>query len=119
MTSDELSVFLAMTERFDSIFSGLPLWFRKGNYSTWDIQNAIKNPTTYHAVIRLINLFSEEHYLNEKGLVDDEVWDLWKENLERMAAAPLVSSVWDEVKDDYASMQGFVAFMESNVTAPD
>ncbi len=113
MTPSQLSVFLAYTDRFDRIFRDLPLWFRKGDYSNADVQAALNKGAVYHAVIRFLNLVSEEHYLAKRDLVEKDVWALWQQNLDKMIASPLIAKVWRDVKHEYESQPDFSNYMDT------
>ncbi len=64
------------------------------------------------AVLKYINLCSEEYYLRETGLLSKKVWNMWKDELERTLQSNLVKREWLKVKIEFESYPKFQNYVE-------
>jgi type VI protein secretion system component VasK len=64
------------------------------------------------AVLKYPNLCSEEFYLQKNRYISRKVWNIWKEELERMLNTPLVRREWKTLKNEFQSYRDFVDYVE-------
>ena len=116
-----LEVFLAFTNRFDTISKDLPLPLRMSKPILFDGKdiaeidkqyqlNAILNdPALPSAVLRYLNLCSEEYYFSKEmqGYVSTEVWHHWRQGMAEYMKESLFAIVWDKVADDFLALEPF------------
>lgn len=57
------------------------------------------------------DLCSEEFYLNEKGAIPKDVWQLWKEGIKTAMKNKSLQTAWKGRNGVYYSNKGFVHFM--------
>ena len=80
MTDQQLQVFLEYTRRFDAMTVDLPMFIRLNNQEGI---NQSPEPDFLHSfMLRYLNLSCEEWFLHSKGLITNEVWELWKHHIE-------------------------------------
>jgi hypothetical protein len=64
------------------------------------------------AVLRYLNLCSEEFYLCRCGYLAREVWDIWEAELDRTLWSPIVRREWPELKREFAAYPEFAAYVD-------
>jgi hypothetical protein len=80
MTDQQLQVFLEYTRRFDAMTVDLPMFIRLNNQEGI---NQSPEPDFLHSfMLRYLNLSYEEWFLHSKGLITNEVWELWQHHIE-------------------------------------
>lgn len=80
MTDQQLQVFLEYTRRFDAMSKDLPMFIR---LNSPDGITKNDDPDFLPSfMLRYLNLSYEEWFLHSKGLITDEVWELWRYHIE-------------------------------------
>lgn len=115
MNADQLKVYLEYTARFDRIFLEFPIEGRLGRLGDYDRQLADTRNANSEAIDRIIiryfNLLSEEHYLHEQNLIDDEVWAMWTQLIQEALRSELIRNIWINIRDTYNYYQPFVEYV--------
>ena len=64
------------------------------------------------AVLRYLNLCSEEYFLWCKGFISKAVWEIWSRELVRMLKTPLYIREWKNLKHEFDSYPEFQAYVD-------
>jgi hypothetical protein len=116
MNSDQLTVFLEYTRRYETIAADLPPDLRT-NLGTWDREYSKKkdqlSESVQQAIVRYFNLCSEEFYLHSVGLIDQPVWQLWKSYMEAILKTELFTRAWKQLRERYIAQAPFQEFMDA------
>lgn len=64
------------------------------------------------AVLKYLNMTSEEYYLWLDGYLDDEVWNIWLPEIKRTLQSPLFQREWQNLKEEFESYEKFSKFVE-------
>lgn len=64
------------------------------------------------AVLKYLNLCSEEYYLYKRGYLAKDVWRIWEEELMRTLKSPLFRREWEMLKGEFKSDPAFTRFVE-------
>lgn len=106
----QLSLYAEYTRRYQSFVMGVPDDVYFGN--------ATVTPNTLKYVQVYFDLCDEEYLLYKRGLIDDVVWQTWKEGMEftiRTAKGDLYLKCWKKIKEqDYYNLE-FVVFFENEI----
>lgn len=108
----EAQMFLALTERYETIMCAFP----KDAFATRlasDHRIPPESDELTLAVLRYLNLCSEEFYLWRRGYLPGTLWDIWRAELERMLRTPLLQREWPKLADEFVSYPEFRHFVEA------
>jgi hypothetical protein len=64
------------------------------------------------AVLDYFNLCAEEYCLKNKKWLDKEVWNIWKDEMERALRTPLFRDEWKSLKDEFKNYGIFRAYVD-------
>lgn len=64
------------------------------------------------AVLKYLNLCSEEYYLHKRGYLAKDVWRIWEEELMRTLRSQLFRREWEVLKDEFNSDPAFTRFVD-------
>ena len=103
-------VFMKYAERYEQIMSCFPENAFRARFSMSE-ELPPASPQLTLAVLRYLNLSSEEFYLWKKKYVADEVWKIWEHELIRILQSPLLRREWQELESEYQSYQEFLDFV--------
>jgi hypothetical protein len=106
-------VFMKYAERYEQIMSGFPHDAFRARFSMSE-ELPSSSPELTLAVLRYLNLSSEEFYLWQKKYVDDEVWEIWEHELIRILKSPLFRREWRELGSEFQSYPEFLAFVNQS-----
>lgn len=114
-------VFMKYAERYEQIMSSFPENAFRARFSMSEELPPPSEKLTL-AILKYLNLSSEEFYLWQKKYVDDEVWKIWEHELIRMLQSPLIRREWQELESEFKSYPEFFNFVEEaqrmKLTAP-
>lgn len=104
-------IFLEYTGRYERIMSSIPA---DAFHARLDIDDELPPPSNELslALLRYLNMCSEEYYLWRKGYLDTEVWRIWERELRRTLASPLFVREWRALKSEFESYPEFAAYVE-------
>lgn len=104
-------LFLHFTQRYDEILQSFPDSGREFRLSV-DGDLPAESADLRLAVLRYLNLCSEEFYMKEQKLLPPKVWEYWQAELERTLRSPLVQREWPYLKSEFASYGEFRLYLE-------
>jgi hypothetical protein len=64
------------------------------------------------AVLRYLNLCSEEFHLCKKKYLSKDVWKIWEAELKRTLASTLVKREWTKLREEFQSYLEFVKYVD-------
>ena len=104
-------LFVAYTQRYEEIMSSFPPDARKCR-----VANGTELPRQSEAltlaVLRYLNLSSEEFYLYRTGHITRRLWRIWEDELKKTVASDLIRREWVNLQTEFASYPEFRAFVE-------
>jgi len=110
-----LNAFTHYTEKFERIMSSFP---ENGYMYRLDSTKSIRsNDEVRLAVLRYLNLTSEEYYLRKDGYISDEVWNIWEPEIIRTLQTPLLIQEWQNLKNEFMSYPRFQEFVDKTQAA--
>jgi hypothetical protein len=104
-------LFVSFTQRYEEIMSGFPPEARKCRLG----ESAVLPPRSDAlslAVLRYLNLCSEEYYLYRTGHLTRALWGIWEDELKRTVASDLVQREWQDLRCEFATFPDFRDFVE-------
>lgn len=111
-------LFMKYTERYEQIMSSFPANAVGTRLDLAGEPPDASVPLTL-AVLKYLNLCSEEFYLWKKGLIEDAVWKIWEQELKRTIASPLVRREWKTLQKEFDSYPEFLSYVYQIQIAPD
>ena len=109
---NHLNVFSHYTQRYGDIMESFPTEARSIRLDS-NSELPPESEETTLAVLRYLNLCSEEYYLWRRGFLDKEIWGIWSEELERMLRSNLVRREWPKLKREFDSYTEFQEYLEA------
>ena len=104
-------LFIEFTKRYEQIMEGFPANDRAHRLRT-DGDPPEESPELTVAVLKYLNLCSEEFYLWKRSYLSSDVWSIWEEELKLTLRSPLVRREWATVKQEFASYPEFEKYVE-------
>jgi hypothetical protein len=105
-------VFMKYAERYEQIMSCFPEDAFRARFSMSEDLPPPSAQLTL-AVLRYLNMSSEEFYLWKKKYVADEVWKIWEDELIRILQSPLLRREWQELESEFQSYPEFLEFVKA------
>ncbi len=107
-----VSTFITYTERHKDAINGFPdnAFYHRLD----DSKLPVRSPELTQAVINYLFVICEVHYLAYQQYIDDSIWQVWREDMERTLRCPLISREWPELKPQFESFDAFTRFVEEN-----
>ncbi len=104
-------LFLQYTQRYEEVMQAFPAEARGARLA---LTGELPPPgeDLSFAILRYLNLCSEEFYLWERGYLSGRIWHIWRDELERTIRSPLIRREWPKPRDEFASYADFTAFVE-------
>lgn len=106
-----IQIFLEYTKRYESIMDSFPQNARFYRLNTDSEPPQASNELTI-AVLKYLNLCSEEYYLRETGQLSKKVWNIWKDELEKSLQSKLVKREWKTLKNEFSSYGKFQVYVD-------
>jgi hypothetical protein len=99
-------VFLAYTERYESIMNALS---HEARIARLDSSAALppESAELSLCVLRYLNLSSEEFYLCKSGYLDKKLWAIWEDELKRTLRSQLFRREWEVLRREFESYPEF------------
>jgi len=63
------------------------------------------------AILRYLNLCSEEFYMYTSGYLSRKIWLIWKSELERTILSPLFKREWPKLQSEFVSYPEFLDYV--------
>jgi hypothetical protein len=104
-------VFLDCVKRYEKILESFPpkVWLERFNPGKEALE---ESPQTTLAVLRYLNLCSEEFYLRKQGYFSDSIAQMWERFFQRTLRTPLMMREWEHLRDEYASDEAYSAYID-------
>ena len=99
--------YLEYTKRYDQIMEAL------GPDCRFDLNSVKVDKDTKLAVLRYLNLCSEEYYLYSQKYLANDLWQYWGNELERTLCTPLFREAWKSLKSEFDSFVDFQKYVEN------
>ncbi len=104
------NAFTHYTKRYDDIMGEFP---GQGYMLRFDLDHQIpSNSEVRLAVLKYLNMTSEEYYLRREKYLDYKVWKIWLPEIERTLKTPLFQREWPNLKGEFESYKEFSEFVE-------
>lgn len=104
------NTFTHYTKRYDDIMGEFP---GQGYTLRFDLDHQIpSNDEVRLAVLKYLNMTSEEYYLWRDKYLDDKVWQIWLPEIKRTLQTPLFQREWPNLKGEFKTYEKFSEFVE-------
>ena len=67
-------------------------------------------------LLRYLNLSSEEFYLWDKKYIDQAVWEIWEDEIQRMLKSQLMKREWPKLEPEFGAYPKFSEYVKRYVT---
>lgn len=104
-------LFLDFTRRYDSIMQSFP-GASHGARLRLDVDLPQESPELSAAILRYLNLCSEEFYLWRRGYLAKDIWRIWERELEATLVSPLLRREWPTLRDEFGAFSEFSKYVE-------
>jgi len=106
-----IQIFLDFTKRYEGIMDSFPndtVFYRLST----DMEPPPESKELTLAVLKYLNLCSEEYYLMEEKLLSKKLWNIWKDELENILQSKLVRREWPKIKNEYSAYKEFQMYVD-------
>ena len=105
-----LQVFTEYAKRYDDILQSFP---KEALSTRLDLLGTPPDPSEELslAVLRYLNLCSEEYYLYDKGILSKKVWDIWEAELKRTLTSALLRREWAKLEVEFETYSEFKKYV--------
>ncbi len=110
-------IFMTYTQRYEAIMACFPEGARSARFGDLT-ELPPSSPALNLAILRYLNLCSEEFYLCATGHLDRKLWEIWEHELKRMLQSALVRREWSTLRCEFVSYPEFLEFVEAVQAAP-
>ncbi len=104
-------LFLQYTQRYEEVMQAFPTSARGARLALSGDPPESSQELTF-AILRYLNLCSEEFYLWERGYLSGRIWRIWKAELERTLRSPLIRREWKELCREFETYPEFKSYVE-------
>ena len=104
-------IFLEYTKRYNEIMESFPPEARPARLSL-EGKMPDHSEGLSIAILRYLNLCSEEYYLCERGYLSKELWGIWEDELKRTLNSPLFVREWEGLRNEFLSYPEFLEFVD-------
>jgi hypothetical protein len=104
-------IFLEYTKRYNEIMESFPPEARPARLSL-EGKMPDHSEGLSIAILRYLNLCSEEYYLCERGYLSKELWGIWEDELKRTLNSPLFVREWKGLRNEFLSYPEFLEFVD-------
>ena len=108
-------IFLEYTKRYEEIMASFPVDAHGARLDSYGEPPSSSTELSM-AVLRYLNLCSEEFYLCRRKYLAREVWEIWESELQRTLRSPLLRREWKVLRREYESFPEFVRYVERTIT---
>ena len=106
-------LFLDFTKRYEEIMRSYPDGARGFRLHS-DGEPPPESSELTTAVLRYLNLCSEEFYLWQGWYLSRGIWKIWQKEMRRTLASPLYRREWKKVKGEFASYREFADYVSKS-----
>ncbi|MCF7823054.1 MAG: hypothetical protein K9N35_02685 [Candidatus Marinimicrobia bacterium] len=105
-------LFIEYTKRYEQIMSQFP-----DSAIYWRLDSAKHIPQESRelseAMLKYLNLCSEEFYLQNKRYLSKNIWSIWEDELKKTLANDLYRREWPKLKSEFSSYPAFSDYVEA------
>jgi len=105
-------LFLEYTNRYEQILSGFPEDALKWRLDS-NLELPMESPELSYAILRYLNLCSEEFYLHKSKYLSSKIWMIWEDELIKTIGSPLYRREWPKLKEEFSSYLKFQQYVDS------
>lgn len=104
-------IFLEYTARYENIMQAFP---EKAFCARLDLcgDPPDATPELSIAVLRYLNLCSEEYYLHRRKYLPTDIWRIWEAELKRTLGSPLLIREWKQLRREFESYPAFLEYVD-------
>lgn len=107
-----VQVFLEYTKRYAETMNTFPEAGRKTRLDSFG-EAPPQSEELSLAVLRYLNLCSEEFHLCKKKYLSKDVWRIWEAELKQTLASTLVRREWTRLRKEFESYPEFVEYVDA------
>jgi hypothetical protein len=107
-----VQLFLAFTDRYDSIIRSFPPDARKARLDAKN-EPLPDSEQLRAAILRYLNLCSEEYHLYRHGYLSRTVWEMWEPQIKRTLRSRMFRRAWPDLEDEFIDHPHFVAYVRA------
>lgn len=104
-------IFIEYTSRYERIMESFPPEALSARLEL-DADPPEQSQELSLSILRYLNMTSEEYYLNRRGYLSNEVWEIWEDELIRTLKSPLLKREWKSIKKEFISYTEFHDYVE-------
>lgn len=104
-----VGVFTTYTKRYECIMESFPKNAYRLRFDFYS--NVPPSEELSLAVLKYLNLISEEFYLWREHYIDDKLWKIWEKEIKRTLRSPVVIREWKELKHEFEAFPEFCKFV--------
>jgi len=104
-------LFLEYTRRYEEIMGDIPPESLQIRFE-FEMKEPGESARLKLAILRYLNMTSEELYLWKRGYLADDVWQIWAKEVRRILRSPLLRREWPDLKVEFEAYEDFCAFVE-------
>lgn len=104
-------IFLEYTKRYEEIMAAFTIRARQARLDLEGDPPKESEEITV-AVLRYLNLCSEEFYLCQRGYLSKDVWSIWESELRRTVASSLVRREWRSLRKEFEEYPAFREYVD-------
>lgn len=105
------NLFVKYTSRYKQVMDAFPTAARQARLDV-DGPPPDSSEELSLAVLRYLNLCSEEYYLCESGYLSRDVWEIWESELHRTLSSPLLVREWQELRSEFSAYPEFRDYVD-------
>ena len=105
-------LFLAYTRRYEDVMASFPEECRGHRLHVDGIAPTESEELT-SAVLRYLNLCSEEFYLCKRRYLSRDIWTIWEGELQRTLKSPLLRREWEQLRHEFAAYTEFAEYVDT------
>lgn len=103
-------LFLEYTKRYEEVMRSYPADDRSTRLDS-DGEPPSESAELTAAILRYLNLCSEEFYLWRRGYLSTDIWRIWEGEIRRTLASPLYRREWPQLVAEFAAYDEFVRYV--------
>lgn len=112
-----LQTFSEYTRRYGEIVRDLPSESRSP-VGEFDLSSLLpeRRDVVLNTARAYLNMTSEEFFLNSKGHIDPDTWEIWQAGMRETLGLPWLRQAWQELRPEYTYVAEFAHFVDSSLS---
>jgi hypothetical protein len=103
-------LFVEYTKRYEEVMRSYPEGVRKLRLDS-GAEPPPESEELSSAILRYLNLCSEEFYLWKRGYLAGDIWRIWEGELKRTLSSPLYRRGWRKLASEFESYREFADYV--------